>query len=332
MIARREFITLLGGAAAAWPFAARAQQADRIRRIGVLIPLADTDREALKELAVFRKELQRLGWTEGRNAKTEVRWAAGDLSEIRAYAKDLVTLKPDVIVARTTAVTAALLNETRTIPIVFVGPSDPIGAGFAASMARPGGNATGFTNVEASLGGKWVELLKEINPRITQIAVMFEPKTSPGNGSFYLRLIQDAARSISVETSATPVYDSADIERAIEAFAREPDSGLLVTPDVTTHNNRALIISLVARRHLPTVYAYPYYVTEGGLAAYGIDVVDLYRRAATYVDRILRGDSPSDLPVQAPVKFELAINLKTAKSLALTVSPMLIARADEVIE
>ena len=329
---RRDFITAIAGSAAAWPLTARAEQSGRVRLIGVLIPLADTDGEARKELAAFRQELRRLGWTEGRDAKTEVRWAAGDLKKMRAYAKDLVTLQPDVIVARTTAVTAALLNETRTIPIVFVGPSDPVGAGFAASIARPGGNATGFTNVEASLGGKWVELLKEINPRITRIAVIFDPKTSPGNGSFYLRLIQDAARSISVETSATPVYNSTDIERAIEASAREPDSGLIVTPDVTTHNNRALIISLVARHRLPAVYAYPYYVTEGGLAAYGLDVVDLYRRAATYVDRILRGEKPSNLPVQAPAKFQLAINLKTAKALGLDVPPMLLARADEVIE
>jgi putative ABC transport system substrate-binding protein len=262
----------------------------------------------------------------------DTRWAAGDVDRIRTYAKELVALQPDVILARTTPVTAALLQETRTIPIVFVGPSDPIGAGFAASMARPGGNATGFTNVEASLGGKWVELLKEINPRTARIAVMFDPKTSPGGGSFYLRLVQDAARSIAVETAAIPVHDAAEIARAIEAIAREPGSGLLVTPDVTTHTNRALIISLAARHSLPAVYAYQFYVGEGGLASYGIDVVDLYRRAATYVDRILRGEKPDQLAVQAPVKFQLAINLKAARALGLAVPPGLLAIADEVIE
>ena len=303
-----------------------------MRLIGVLIPLAETDAEAQTELTAFRNELQRLGWTEGRNARIETRWAGGDIVRIQTYAKELVTLKPDVILARTTPVTAALLRETRTIPIVFVGPSDPVGSGFAASMARPGGNATGFTNVEASLGGKWVELLKEIDPRVTRIAVIFDPKTSPGGGSYYLRLVQDAAGSISVKTIATPVHDAAEIERAIEAFAQNPGAGLLVTPDVTTHNNRARIISLAARHRLPAVYAYQYYVTEGGLASYGIEVVDLYRRAATYVDRILRGEKPDQLAVQAPVKFDLAINLKTARGLGLVVPPMLLARADEVIE
>jgi putative ABC transport system substrate-binding protein len=329
---RREFIALLGGAATAWPHGARSQQASPMRLIGVLIPLAEGDMEAQTELTAFRNELQRLGWIEGRNARIETRWAGGDIARIQTYANELVTLKPDVILARTTPVTAALLRETRTIPIVFVGPSDPVGSGFAASMARPGGNATGFTNVEASLGGKWVELLKEIDPRVTRIAVVFDPKTSPGGGSYYLRLVQDAARSITVETIAMPVHDAAEIERVIEAFAQNPGAGLLVTPDVTTHNNRARIISLAARHHLPAVYAYQYYVTEGGLASYGIEVVDLYRRAATYVDRILRGERPNQLAVQAPVKFDLAINLKTARAIGLEISPLLLARADEVIE
>jgi putative ABC transport system substrate-binding protein len=329
---RREFIKLLGSAAAAWPRAASSQQPERMRRIGALIPLAESDAEAQTEVTAFREGLQQLGWMDGRNARIDIRWAAGDVGRIRTYAKELVALQPDVILARTTPVTAALLQETRTIPIVFVGPSDPVGAGFAASMARPGGNATGFTNVEASLGGKWVEVLKEINPRIARIAVMFDPKTSPSGGAFYLHLVQDAARSIAVETIAIPVHNAAEIERAIETFARELHGGLLVQPDVTTHNNRALIISLAARHRLPAVYAYPYYVTEGGLAAYGVDVVDLYRRAATYVDRILRGEKPDQLAVQAPVKFDLAINLKTAKSLGLDVPPTLLARADEVIE
>ena len=237
-----------------------------------------------------------------------------------------------MILARTTPVTAAVLQETRTIPIVFVGASDPVGAGFATSVARPGGNATGFTNVEASMGGKWVEVLKEINPRITKIAVMFNPKTSPGGGSYYLRLVQEAARSIAVETITAPVQDAAEIERTIEAFAREPNRGLLVQPDVTTHSNRTLIISLAAKHRLPAVYTFPFYVSEGGLASYGVDVVDLYRRAAVYVDRILRGEKPAELAVQGPIKFELSINLKTAQALGLTVPPTLLARADEVIE
>jgi putative ABC transport system substrate-binding protein len=329
---RRQFITLLGGAVAGWPIAAHAQQAERVRRIGVLIPLAENDTEGQTEVTAFRERLRRLGWINGRSAQIEIRWAAGDVGRIRTYAKELVALRPDVILARTTPVTAALLQETLTIPIVFVGPSDPVGAGFAASMARPGGNATGFTNVEASLGGKWVELLKEINPRIARIAVMFDPTTSPGGGSFYLRLVQDAARSIAVETIAIPVHDAAEIEHAIRMVAAEPAGGLLVQPDVTTHNNRARIISLAARNHLPAVYAYPFYVNEGGLAAYGVDVVDLYRRAATYVDRILRGERPDQLAVQAPTKFDLAINLKTAKAIGVTVPSDLIARADEVIE
>ena len=327
---RREFITLIGGAAAAWPLAARAQQP--MRRIGALTPFAEGDAVAQADVTAFRERLQQLGWTDGRNVRVDYRWAAGEVGRIRTYAKELVALQPDVILARTTPVTAALLQETRTIPIVFVGVSDPVGAGFAASIARPGGSATGFTNVEASLGGKWVEVLKEIYPRIARIAVMFDPRTSPGDGSFYLRLVENAARSIAVETIATPVHDAAEIERAIAAFAREPDGGLLVQPDVTMHSNRALIIAQAARHRLPAVSAFQFYVAEGGLASYGIDVVDLYRRAATYVDRILRGEKPGELAVQAPVKFELAINLKTAKALGLEMPPMLLGRADEVIE
>ncbi len=329
---RREFITLLGGAAAAWPAAVRAQQGERTRRIGILVPLAESDAQAQTEVLAFREQLQQLGWTEGRNAQIDRRWAAGDVGRIQVYAKELVALQPDVILARTTPATTAVMQESRTIPIVFVGASDPVGAGFAASLARPGGNATGFTNVEASMGGKWVEMLKEINPRIARIAVMFDPNTSPGGGSYYLRLVQDAARSIAVDAVATPIRDVAEIERAIEAFARDSGGGLVVQPDVTTHSNRALIISLAAKHRLPAVYTFPFYVTEGGLASYGVDVIDLYRRSAVYVDRILRGEKPGELAVQGPVKFHLGINLKTAKALGLTFPPTLLARADEVIE
>jgi putative ABC transport system substrate-binding protein len=327
---RRELIAALGGAVV-WPRVALAQT-ERVRRIAVLIPLAESDAEAQTGVTALREGLQKLGWAEGRNARLDIRWATGDVGRIQAYAKELVALQPDVILARATPVAAAVQRETSTIPIVFVGVSDPVGSGFAASLARPGGNATGFTNVEASVGGKWVEVLKEINPHIARIAVLFDPKTSVGGGSFYFRLVQDAARSIGVETIATPVSDSARIEHAIEAFSREPDGGLLVQPDVTIHNNRALIIRLAARYRLPAVYTFQFYVTEGGLASYGVDVVDLHRRAASYVDRILRGEKPGQLAVQAPVKFELTLNAKTAKALGLVLPPMLLGRADRVIE
>ncbi len=329
---RREFIALLGSVIFAWPLAAWAQQADRIRRIGVLIPFAESDADAQTQVIAFREQLQRLGWTDGSNVRIDYRWAVGEVGLIRTFAKELVELQPDVILARTTSVTTALLQETRTIPIVFVVVSDPVGDGFVASMARPGGNSTGFTNIEASLGGKWVELLKEINPRIARVAAMFNPKTAPGGGSYYMRLVEDAAASIPVKVIATPVQDVAEIEHAIEAFTREPNGGLLVMPDVTTAFNRDLIIALAARHRLPAVYGNRYYVTSGGLVSYGVDIVDMYRRAASYVDRILHGAKPSELPVQAPVKFELVINLRTAKALALTIPPQLLTRADEVIE
>jgi putative ABC transport system substrate-binding protein len=328
---RRAFITLLGSAAA-WPLAARAQPSERVRQIGVLIPFAESDAEAQAQVAAFREGLQRLGWTAGRNVQFEYRWAAGEVGRIRTFAKELVELQPDVILARTTAVTAALLQETRTIPIAFVVVSDPVGDGFVASMARPGGNVTGFTNVEASLGGKWLELLKGIAPRVARVAVIFNPNTAPGGGSYYVRLVKDAAESIAVKMVATPVQDAAEIERAIDAFTREPNGSLLVLPDVTTAFHRELIIALAARHRLPAIYANRYYVASGGLVSYGVDIVDLYRSAASYVDRILKGAKPSDLPIQAPTKFELVINLKAAKAIGLDVPASLLARADEVIE
>ena len=328
---RREFITLLGGAAA-WPQAAHAQQGARLRRLGVLIPYAESDAEAQSEIAAFRQTLEHLGWRDGGNLAIEYRWAGGDPSRIRAYAKELVALAPDAIFCRTTPVTAALAQETRTIPIVFVNVSDPVGAGFAASIARPGGNITGFTNVQQSLGGKWVELLKELDPRISRIGVLFSPTTSPGRGMFYRRLIEDAARSIAVETIAAPVEGAAEIETAVATFAQASGLGLIVQPDVTTTDHRTLILRLATQYRLPAVYPFRFFVAEGGLASYGVNVVDLYRRAAGYVDRILKGDKPGDLPVQAPVKFELVINLKTARSLGLEVPPILLATADEVIE
>ena len=329
---RRDFIKGLAGSATVWPLAAGAQQAGELRRVGVLTPFAETDVEVQSEVAAFRRSLEQRGWFDGRNVKIDYRWAAGDVNRIKTYAQELVGLAPNVILARATPVTTALLRETHTIPIVFVNVSDPVGAGFVQSMARPGGNATGFTNVEASLAGKWVEVLKELNPRMTRIAALFSPKTSPDSGEFYLRLIEDASRTMAVKTIAIPVQSAADIESAIESFALVPDGGLIVTPDVTTTNNRALIMLLAAKHHLATIYPFRFFVGEGGLASYGIDVVDMYRRAATYVDRILKGEKPADLPVQAPIRFELAINRKTANALGLTIPPTLIVRADEVVE
>jgi putative ABC transport system substrate-binding protein len=333
---RRQFITLLAGAAAA-PLILRsrpvlAQSSDRIRRIGVLIPSAESDVQAQDEVKAFRDALQPLGWVQGGAARFEIHWAGGELDRIQAHAKELVALRPDAILVRATPATAAVLRETRSVPVVFVNVSDPVGAGFASSIARPGGNATGFTQVQASLGGKWVEVLKEINPRIAGIAAMFGAKTSPEGGAFYLRLIQNAARSVAVETIAAPVQDAADIERAVEKVAREPNVGMIVMPDVTTTSNFALIVSLAARYRIPTIYSYRYMAAGGGLASYGHDVTDAYRQAAKYVDRILRGEKASDLPVQAPAKFELAINLKTAKALGLELSPMLLGRADDVYD
>ena len=329
---RREALVLLGNAAIAPSFPRIVSAQQRVAHIGVLMPSVEGDAPAQAEIRVFRDEFQKLGWTESRNARIDMRWAGGEIGRIRTYAKELIALKPDVIVCRSTPVTTTLMEESRTIPIVFVNVSDPVGSGIAASMARPGGNATGFTNVEASLGGKWVEVLKEINPRVTRIAAMFGAKTSPEGGAFYLRLIQNAARTIAVETMAVAVQDAADIERAIETLAGQPNTGLIVMPDVTTTGNYALIVSLASRLRLPTIYSYRYIAAAGGLASYGLDITDAYRQAATYVDRILRGEKPSDLPVQAPAKFELAINLKAAKALGLEIPAMLLGRADDVYD
>ena len=330
MTTRREFITVLGGTAIARPLTARAQQ-PAMKRIGMLIPYEQSDTEAQTQVAAFLEELQRLGWTDGRNVRVHIRWGGGD-ARIGTSVKALVPLQLDVILARSTAVTAALLKETRTIPIVFVIVSDPVGDGFVATMSHPGGNATGFTNVEDSLGSKWLELLKEITPSTSHVAVVFGRQTSPGGGSYYLRLIQNTAASIALKVTAIPVQAAADIEATIEAFAHEPNGALVVTPDLTTSSHRELIVAVAARYRLPAIYPFPYVVREGGLISYGIDATDIYRRAATYVDRILRGEKPEQLAVQAPVKFQLAINLKTAKALGLTAPPTLLARADEVIE
>jgi putative tryptophan/tyrosine transport system substrate-binding protein len=330
-VKRREFITLVGGAAA-WPLATRAQQRERMRLIGMLLPFAENDEKTRGDLDLFREQLRQRGWTEHQNVEITIRWAAGDVGRIQTLAKELVALKPDVILGRSTPVTKAILHESTAIPIVFVVVSDPVGDGIVASFARPGGNVTGFTNVEASLGSKWVEVLKEVSPAISRVAVIFDPNASPGGGTYYLHLVEAAAASVAIKEFPTPVHDASEIERAIVSFAQEPNGGLIVLPDVTTGADRALIIGLAARHRLPAVYPFRYMVAEGGLVSYGEDVGDLYRRAATYVDRILRGEQPRDLPVQAPTKFELAINLKTAKALGIDVPLHLQQLADEVIE
>jgi putative ABC transport system substrate-binding protein len=325
---RREFITLLGGAAA-WPLAARAQQAGGMRRIGVLMYWSADDAEGQARHAAFTQALKQLGWSDGRNLRIDSRWATA--ADIRRHATELVALAPDVLVAATgTATTASLLEATRTVPIVFVTVIDPVGAGFVASLARPGGNATGFTNYEYGTSGKWLELLKEIAPRVTRAAVLRDPAIASGIGQF--GAIQALAPSLGMELSPVDVRDAGEIERAVTAFARAPNGGLIVTGSAAAVVHRDLIAALAARHRLPAVYPGRYSVTAGGLISYAPDLVDQYRRAAGYVDRILKGERPADLPVQAPTKFELLINLKTAKALGLTVPDTVLARADEVIE
>jgi putative ABC transport system substrate-binding protein len=330
---RRHFITLLAGTAAAWPLAAGAQQADRMRRIGVLVGGAEGDLSGQAGQAAFMKALQELGWTDGRNIRIDYRWAAADVDRMQTFAKELVSLQPDLIMGQTTTVVAALQRETRTIPIVFVVVSDPVGSGFVASLPRPGGNITGFINIESSLSGKWIEMLKDIVPRVTRAALMFNPETAP-YFAYYLQPFEAAARSYAVEPIAAPVRAAADIERAVASLGDRPDTGLVVMPDtfLGIRSNLDLIISLASRYRVPTIYPYRNMVAAGGLISYGTDNTDILRRAATYVDRILKGAKPADLPVQLPTKFELAVNLKTAKALGLDMPATLLGRADEVIE
>ncbi len=328
---RREFITLLGGAAAAWPLAARGQQPG-VRRIGVLMPGAATDPAGKLELESFARQLRDLGWTEGSNIQIDYRFSAGDPELMQALAKELTALQPDVIFSRSTPVTGALLKQTRSIPVVFAVVSDPVGEGFVASVARPGGNATGFTNAESSLTGKWLGLLKAIMPSIDRVAFIFDPKVAPGGGSYYTSLMESAAPSFAVASAAMPVHSAADIERDVVNFASKPNGGLLVLPDATTNVHRELIIGLAARHRVPAVYAFRYIAVEGGLMSYGVDVAELFRRAAIYVDRILKGAKPADLPVQLPEKFQLVLNLKTAATMGLTIPTSLQLLADEVIE
>jgi putative ABC transport system substrate-binding protein len=327
---RREFIGLVGGAAVAWPLAARAEQAGGMRRIGVLLSLSDSDPEGRLRLEAFRQGLENHGWTEGRNIQIEYRRTGSSPERARTYAAELVAMDPEVIFAAPTFVVAALQRETRTVPVVFAQVNDPVGAGFVSSMARPGGNMTGFALIEFATGAKWVELLKQMSPSVTRAIVLYDTGNPDSPG--FLPMILAAGRSYGVDMSPAAVGNAAEVERAITDFAREPNSGLIPIPGPAPVQHRDLVISLTTRLRVPNVYAYAYYPRNGGLASFGPDNIDSYRRAASYVDRVLRGEKPADLPVQNPTKYELLINLKTAKALGLEIPPSLLARADEVIE
>jgi putative tryptophan/tyrosine transport system substrate-binding protein len=330
---RREFITLIGCATVAWPFISVAQKPDRTRRIGVLMSLGENDPEGKAQLSGFTQGLADLGRPEGPNLRIDVRWGGGDVNNIRTFAKELVAMQPDLIVAQGTPVTAALQRETRTIPIVFVVVTDPVGEGFVKGLAHPGGNITGFITSEAAMGSKMLDLLLDIAPDVKRAAMLFNPDTAPGGGKYYLSDFEAAARSSRVQPIAARAQSDAEIEAVVTSLGREPDGGLIVMPDFFMLNHVRPILLQAARNNVPTIYPWRYIVTkEGGLISYGPDFRDIVRRAAPYVDRILRGAKPDDLPVQVPVKFEMAVNVKTAKSLGLAVPPSLLLRADEVIE
>jgi putative tryptophan/tyrosine transport system substrate-binding protein len=328
---RREFTKLLGGATLGWSVAAHAQQTERARRIGVLTASAEGDQDGQSALAAFRKELRKLGWIEGRNIEIDIRWAAGDVELMKRFAKELVAFQPDLILTSSTPAAAAMLQQTHTIPVVFVIVADPVGSGFVASLPRPGGNATGFTPIVRSLGSKWVELLKEIAPQITRVALLFNPPTATFIEG-YLDPFKAAAASVGAEAIVTPVNDMPDLASLITTQAHEPSAGLVVIPDASTTRHRAEITALAARYHIPAIYWSRSFTEVGGLISYGPYIVDEYRRAALYADRILKGSKPSELPVQAPVKFELVVNRQTAKTLGLDVPPSLLTAADDVID
>jgi len=327
-IRRREFIIRLGATAAAWPPPAGAQPSDRVRRVGVLMGIAD-DLEGEARIAVFRQALQALGWSEGRNIQFIYRWSGGDVAHARQFAKELLSLRADVILANSTPIAVAVRETTRTTPTVFVQVSDPVTAGVVQSLARPGGNLTGFTNFEPSMASKWLELVKAIAPNITRVAYLFNPNTAP---LLYASAVETAAPSLSIKLFAAKVRNADEMEGVIEQFARKPDGALLVMPDLFTATNRQSIIALAARHRLPAVHPFRYFVAGGGLMSYGTETLETYRQAAAYVDRILKGENPGDLPVQSPTKYELVINLKMARALGLEVPPALLDRADEVIE
>jgi putative ABC transport system substrate-binding protein len=327
---RREFLGVVGGAVVAWPLSTNAQQLERMRRIGVLLPASADDRDFQARIGAFQQGLQQTGWAIGRNVQIDARWATANAAEIRRHAMELVALAPDVIVAHGAATVGPLLQTTRTVPIVFPVANDPVASGFIDSLARPGGNATGFMSTEYSMGGKWLELLKQIAPSVTRAAVLRDSAVASGAGQF--GAIQALAPTLGVEVTPVSTRDAGETERAVAAFARTPNGGLIATGGVAVGFHRDLIVALAARHKLPAVYYGRFFVAAGGLISYGIDLIDQYRQAAGYVDRILKGEKPADLPVQVPTKYELAINLKTAKTLGLTVPPTLLARADEVIE
>ena len=327
---RREFITLLGGAAVSWPLAARAQQPERVRLIGVLMGVVENSQAGQRQSAALRKGLQELGWVDGRNARIEYRWLAGEPGRAQPLARELVALQPDVLVSHATPASIAIIKETTIIPLVFVNVADPVSAGLVSNFARPGGNATGLQNFDPSMGGKWLEVLKDLEPRIRRVAFMFNPGTAPLGAHW--QSFEAGAALQSVEPVAAVVHNAVEIERAIAGLARGSNGGLIIAPDLFLASNRPLIIELAARYRVPAIYAFRDYTEAGGLISYGIDPVDIFTRAAKYVDRILKGEKPADLPVQAPTKFELVINLKTAKALGITIPPTLLVRADEAIE
>jgi putative ABC transport system substrate-binding protein len=329
---RRKFISLIGGAAAAWPFAARAQQPGRMRRVGVLFAFFDSDPESQARIAAFQQELESLGWRDGHNIQIDYRWANGDAERFRAFAAELVAARPDVLVGHASPSAEALARATRTIPIIFAVVSDPVGSGLAASLSEPGRNATGFTNFATSTGAKWVEFLKALSPRLARVALLFNPATAPGRGSTYLQSVEAAAESFGIDSTHATASNAAQIEDAIATLSRRPNSALIVMPDVFMTNHRDLITALATRHALPAIYPFRYFAEGGGLISYGIDLSDIFRRAAGYVDKVLRGATPSSLPIQHPDKFELVINLKTAMALGLDVPRILLARAEKVIE
>jgi len=329
-VRRRDFIKVIACSAGAWPLIARAQQGERVPRIGVLMPNAAGDPLGQTRLDVFVKELQRLGWTDGRNLRIDTRWGSGDVDQYRKYAAELVALAPDVMLTSTSVIVAAVQQATRSVPIVFAAVVDPVGAGFVASLARPGGNTTGFALFEFGISAKWLSLLKEIVPGVTRTAVLRDPAIAIGMG--LLGAIQAAAPSVGVELTPLDIRDESDLERAVAEFARAPNSGVIVTPSPAGQVRRHRLVALMARYRLPTVYPFGYFPAAGGLISYGPKIEDAFRPAAGYVDRILKGENPADLPVQAPDKYDLVVNLKTASALDLTVPPAVLARADEVIE
>jgi putative tryptophan/tyrosine transport system substrate-binding protein len=327
---RREIIAALAATAVS-PFSALAQPGEQIRRVGVLMSFPQDNPSSVADVAAFRQRLADLGWIEGQNIRIEFRWPGSDLDHARVLAKELVALNPDVLLARSTPNTAALKRETSTIPIVFVNVAEPVESGFVQTLARPGGHITGFTNFEASIGGKWLQLLKEADPRIVRVAIIYNPQTAPF-AALFLRSVQSAAATLSAQVVDMPVQDDADIETAVPMFTREPGGGLIAIPDSFTVGRRDVIIALAARHRLPALYSAPSFTSSGGLMAYAVDTRDTMQRAAGYIDRILKGAKPADLPVQAPAKFDLSLNIKTAKTLSLDLAPTLLARADEVIE